>query len=99
MKNIIKYTLFFIIIILLPLESYAFSSDIDSDKVTSILNSLVDLVTSTPAKIIFVLSIISIGYSTLSLGKLNKSRAVAMVIGIGIVFSSGYIAQQMGLGA
>ena len=77
----------------------AFSNDIDSDKITSILNALVDLSTSTPAKILFILAIIGVGYSTLALGKLNKSRALAIVIGVGIVFSSGYLAQQMGLGA
>lgn len=84
---------------LLPMPVLAFSNDIDSDKITSILNALVDLSTSTPAKILFILAIIGVGYSTLALGKLNKSRALAIVIGVGIVFSSGYLAQQMGLGA
>ena len=82
-----------------PTSVLAFSNDIDSDKITSILNALVDLATSTPAKILFILAIIGVGYSTLALGRLNKSRALAIVIGVGIVFSSGYLAQQMGLGA
>ena len=88
----------FVFVVSLPWTAFAYSSDIDSDKLTSILNSLVDLVTSTPAKILFVLSIIGVGYSTLALGKMNKGRAIGIVMGIGIVFSSGYIAQQLGLG-
>ena len=87
-----------IIIGLFPGIGSAYTNDINSDQLTSVLNALVDLVTSSPAKILFVLAIIGVGYSTLALGKMNKSRALSVVIGIGIVFSAGYIAQQLGFG-
>ncbi len=82
-----------------PLNTQAYSSDINSDQLSSVLNALVDLVTSTPAKILLVLAIIGVGYSTLALGKMNKSHALGVVIGIGIIFSAGYIAQQLGFGS
>ena len=82
-----------------PLNTQAYSSDINSDQLSSVLNALVDLVTSTTAKILLVLAIIGVGYSTLALGKMNKSHALGVVIGIGIIFSAGYIAQQLGFGS
>ena len=82
----------------LPISSFSYSNDIDSDQITSVLNSLVDLVTSAPAKILLVLAIIGVGYSTLALGKMNKSHALGVIIGIGVIFSAGYIAEQLGLG-
>ncbi|MBV52632.1 MAG: hypothetical protein CL816_01040 [Coxiellaceae bacterium] len=83
---------------LFPLSCFSYSNDIDSDQITNVLNALVDLVTSAPAKILLVLAIIGVGYSTLALGKMNKSHALGVIIGIGVVFSAGYIAEQLGLG-
>jgi type IV secretory pathway VirB2 component (pilin) len=64
---------------------------------SSVLTSLIKLLTSTPARLLFVLSIIGIGYGTLALGRIPKEKAVAAVVGIGIVFSASYIAQKLGL--
>lgn len=83
----------------LPTMALASASDIGSDKISTVLGGLVNLLTSTPAKVLFVLSIIGIGYGWLHLGKIPKEQAIASIIGIGIVFSAGYIAQQCGLGA
>lgn len=84
---------------LFPTLTLAAASDIGSDKISTVLGGLVNLLTSTPAKVLFVLSIIGIGYGWLHLGKIPKEQAIASIIGIGIVFSAGYIAQQCGLGA
>lgn len=69
----------------------------DSDMLSSVLSGLISMLTSTPAKLMFVLSIIGVGYGTLALGQIPKERAVTIVIGIGIIFSASYIAQKMGL--
>lgn len=68
------------------------------DMLSTVLNGLIGLLTSTPARLVFVISIIGVGYGTLALGKIPKERGGAVVIGIGIVFSASYIAQKMGLG-
>ena len=68
------------------------------DMISSVLSGLIGVLTSTPARLMFVVAIIGVGYGTLALGKIPKERAVAIVIGIGIVFSASFIAQKMGLG-
>jgi len=68
------------------------------DMISTVLSGLIGILTSTPARLVFVVAIIGVGYGTLALGKIPKERAVAIIIGIGIVFSASYIAQQMGLG-
>ncbi|MDF1654357.1 MAG: TrbC/VirB2 family protein [Coxiellaceae bacterium] len=77
--------------------SLAFA-DTGGDVISNVLSGLIDLLTSTPARLVFVVAIIGIGYGTLALGKIPKQRAIATVIGIGIVFSASYISQKMGLG-
>jgi len=77
--------------------SLAFA-DSGQDTLSNVLNGLISLLTSTPARLMFVISIIGVGYGTLALGKIPKEKAVAIVVGIGIVFSASYIAQKMGLG-
>ena len=57
-----------------------------------------DFITSGPAKVIFLLSIIGVGYGTLALGRLDKNRAVSIVTGIGLIYSAGYLAQHFGMG-
>jgi type IV secretory pathway VirB2 component (pilin) len=79
-----------------PLPAFA---DSGQDTLSNVLNGLISLLTSTPARLMFVLSIIGVGYGTLALGKIPKEKAVAIVVGIGIVFSASYIAQKMGLGS
>ena len=77
--------------------SLAFA-DSSQDTLSNVLNGLINLLTSTPARLMFVISIMGVGYGTLALGKIPKEKAVAIVVGIGIVFSASYIAQKMGLG-
>lgn len=94
-KIFIRY-LFILTLIFSP--SLALAST-GQDTLTSVLSGLIGLLTSTPARLVFVISIIGVGYGTLALGKIPKERAMAIVIGIGIVFSASYIAQKMGLGS
>ena len=75
--------------------SLAFAS---SFAVTTYLNDLVTLLQSDVAKVVFVLAIVGIGYGWLWLGRIPKERAMGSIIGIGLVFSASYIAQQFGLG-
>ena len=78
--------------------SLAFADSGSSDMLSSVLGGLIGILTSTPARLMFVVAIIGVGYGTLALGKIPKEKAVAIVIGIGIVFSASFIAQKMGLG-
>ena len=75
----------------------ALASNGNGDMISNVLSGLIDLLTSTPARLVFVVAIIGVGYGTLALGKIPKEKAVAIVIGIGIVFSASFIAQKMGL--
>ena len=68
------------------------------DRISSVLSGLIGLLTSTPARLIFVIAIMRVGYLTMRLGKIPKEVAISIVLGIGIVFSAAYIAQKMGLG-
>lgn len=70
----------------------------DNFALVNILKSLIDLLSSDIARIIFVLSIIGVGYGWLFLGRIPKSAAVSAIIGIGLVFSAPYIARQLGVG-
>ena len=66
-------------------------------KLTSILQALITLLSSDIARVIFVLAIIGVGYMWLYVGRLPKGTAISAIIGIGIVFSAPYIAQQLGI--
>ncbi len=72
-------------------------ADNNQDMLSSILTKLTDLLTSDIAKLIFVLSIVGIGYGWLYLGRIPKGRAIGAIAGIGIIFSAGWIAQQLGI--
>ena len=69
----------------------------DGDMLTTVLNGLISLLTSTPARLLAVVAIIGIGYSTVALGTIPKSRAITTVVGIGIVFGASFILQSLGL--
>lgn len=86
----------FTMIALLPRLAFADSSGF---ALASILQSLVHLLNSEIARIVFVLAIIAVGYGWLYLGRIPKQRALGAIIGIGIVFSASNIAQQLGVGS
>ena len=98
MKN--KYKKWFknfcgVVFLLSPSLAFA---DSGQDTLSNVLNGLISLLTSTPARLIFVISIIGVGYGTLALGKIPKEKAVAIVVGVGIVFSASKKKKKMGLG-
>lgn len=70
----------------------------DDFQLVSILQGLIQLLNSDIARIIFVLSIIGVGYGWLYMGRIPQHRAIGAILGIGIVFSASYIAQQLGVG-
>jgi len=96
LKNFIKKRLPILALVCSP--SLAFADNGSGDMISSVLSGLISILTSTPARLMFVVAIIGVGYGTLALGKIPKEKAVAIVIGIGIVFSASFIAQKMGLG-
>ena len=67
-------------------------------QVVNILQSLIQLLNSEIARVIFVLAIMGVGYGWLYMGRIPKERAVGAIVGIGIVFSASYIAQKLGVG-
>ena len=91
----IRFFLFGLLATVMPSLAFA---DTGGFQLVSILESLIDLLQSDIARIIFVLSILGIGYGWLYLGRIPKGRAIGAIIGIGIVFSASYIAQQLGVG-
>lgn len=69
-----------------------------STEIDKVLQALLDYLTSTPARIIAVLGIVSVGYATLHLGRMQKQKAIAVVVGIGIIFGGAAILQMLGIG-
>ena len=96
LKNFVKKRLPALALVFSP--SWALADTGSGDMISSVLSGLIGILTSTPARLMFVVAIIGVGYGTLALGKIPKEKAVAIVIGIGIVFSASFIAQKMGLG-
>ncbi|MDF1760850.1 MAG: TrbC/VirB2 family protein [Coxiellaceae bacterium] len=96
MRRCLNRQFFYLIVMSFP--QLAFAADAGGDVISNVLSGLIDLLTSTPARLVFVVAIIGVGYGTLALGKIPKQRAIATVIGIGIVFSASYIARKMGVG-
>ena len=80
------------------MSSSAFSYSGQSTKIDSVLQALLAYLTSTPARLIAVLAIVGVGYSTLHLGRMPKQRAISVVIGIGIIFGSAAVFQMLGFG-
>ena len=69
-----------------------------SNKIESILQRLIELLTSGTAKFLFIIAVIGVGYGMLSSGHLDKQRGFSILLGVGIIYSSGYLAHQFGVG-
>lgn len=83
---------------LLFLPSVCLAGVGQGDMLTTVLSGLINLLTSAPARLMAVIAIIGIGYSTIALGTIPKSRAITTVVGLGLVFGAGFIMQDLGLG-
>ncbi|MBU1559048.1 MAG: TrbC/VirB2 family protein [Gammaproteobacteria bacterium] len=70
-----------------------------STAIDQVLSKFLDYLTSTPARILATLAIVGVGYATWHLGKVPKDKAMAVIIGIGIVFGGASILQMLGVGA
>lgn len=77
----------------------AMADGLDGDALTTVLNGVINLLTSTPARLLAVIAIIGIGYSTIALGTIPKSRAISTIVGLGFVFGASFILQSLGLSA
>jgi type IV secretory pathway VirB2 component (pilin) len=86
-----------IIFLFLLISNSVFAYSGQSTKIDSVLQALLDYLTSTPARLIAVLAIVGVGYTTLHLGRMPKQRAISIVIGIGIIFGGAYLYEGMDL--
>lgn len=73
-------------------------NDDNSDNLTMVLTGLEQLLTGTYARSIMIIAIAGIGYLWLWKGSIPANRAMSAIIGIGIVFSAGYLYSQLGIG-
>ena len=91
---------FFIAFLILPSMAFAGTTygDDSSTTIETVLHNLIGYLTSTPARGLAVVAIIGIGYSTWHLGKIPKEKAMAIIIGIGIVFGATTLAKMLGVG-
>ena len=92
---------FFIAFLILPSMAFAstpFGDDGNSTTIDTVLQHLIGYLTSAPARALAVVAIIGIGYSTWHLGKIPKEKAMAIIIGIGIVFGATTLAKMLGVG-
>lgn len=94
LKHYIKKQIFILTGAFVPTLALA---DTGQDMLSNVLSGLINVLTSTPARLMFVVAIIGVGYATLALGKVPKEKAIGIVVGIGIVFSASYLAKTMGL--
>jgi type IV secretory pathway VirB2 component (pilin) len=90
--------MFFLIFIGLFSCANALGYSGEQTKIDSVLQALLNYLTSSPARLLAVLAIVGVGYSTLYLGRMPKQRAVSVVLGIGIIFGSAAILRMLGLG-
>ncbi len=76
----------------------ALASSLSSNKVSEVIERVTDLITSDIGKGLCTLAIIGVGFGWLKLGKLEKEQALAVIIGIGVIYSAAYIVRQFGVG-
>ncbi len=70
---------------------------IDSDMLTTVLQGLVTLITSTYARLFMVIGIVAVGYLWMWKGSIPSGRAISTIIGIGIVFSASFLCTALGI--
>ncbi len=96
MKNFIKNPLLILGMTFLPTLALA---DTGTNKIVSVLNGLINILTSGVARAIAIIAILSIGYYTLVESKIPLKKAASSAIGIGIIFSAAYIINVLGIGS
>lgn len=84
-----------ICVVLLLIPSAVFAID-NTDVISTLLENVVSLLQSKIARLSAVIALIYVGYSTLYLGRMEKERAFAVILGLGIIFSAGFIMEKLG---
>jgi type IV secretion system protein VirB2 len=85
----------FILLFILPLCSFAGGGDIPT--ITQALQSLVDILTGTAARLMAIIAIAAVGYLWLT-GRLSLKHAVVVGLSVGIIFGAPTIAGMLGAG-
>lgn len=85
----------FILWVILPLSSFAAGGDIPT--ITQALQSLVDILTGTAARLMAIIAIAAVGYLWLT-GRLSLKHAVVVGLSVGIIFGAPTIAGMLGAG-
>ena len=94
-KRMMQYKVF-LLSVLLPIVSRAdgFGGDGGFDLV-NVLQNLCAMLQGPLAKTLFVLGIIGVGYATFINPMMGKKKGIAVIVGIGIVFSASYIGSKL----
>lgn len=85
----------FVALFILPLCSFAAGGDIPT--ITAALQSLVDILTGTAARLMAIIAIAAVGYLWLT-GRLSLKHAVIVGLSVGIIFGAPTIAGMLGAG-
>ena len=93
-NNLWRVAVLFIVIF--PQFAFAFGGDIPP--LTNALNNLASFLDSSFVKVVGVLAVIGVGYSTLHLGKMNKEQAIWTIVGIGLIVGAGQVMNLLGFG-
>ena len=70
----------------------------NSDMLTTLFDGLIQLLSGNYARLIMVVAIIGVGYLWIWKGSIPAGRAISTIIGIGLVFSAGFICSSLGIG-
>ncbi len=97
-KNIMKYFSHSATMLVgMMLCTPVLASSLSSNKVSEVIDRVTDLITSDIGKGLCTLAIIGVGFGWLKLGRLEKEQALAVIIGIGVIYSAAYIVRQFGV--
>ena len=80
---------------LLPFPAFA---SLGGNDISTALRNVEDLITGEIGTTLCTLAIIGVGFAWLKLGKIEKEGALTAILGIGIIYSASYLAQQFGAG-
>lgn len=69
----------------------------NSDMLSTIFVGLIQLLSGNYARLIMVIAVIGVGYFWIWKGSIPAGRAISAIIGIGLVFSAGFICTSLGI--
>lgn len=83
-------------LVLLSLNPLAAFASLGNNAIANGLDNLIDLITGEVGTSLCTLAIIGVGFLWLKLGKLEKEQALAVIIGIGVIYSASWLAAEFG---